>query len=119
MQREHPLLAFIQNHLGQTEDRNTYVAVDVAFQQFRQFGRNENSGRIKFMNRSQFQESLMKENIDVEDVAEELRLSGYYIKKDVINRDKPIDVQDNFNYAPPILKRPRYDEEGVVCMFEE
>jgi hypothetical protein len=117
VQREHPLLAFIQLHLGQTEDKHAYVAVDVAFQQFRQFGRNENSGKIKYMNRSQFQEGLMKENIDVEDVGEELRLSGYYIKKDVINRDKPIDVPDNFSYAPPPAKRPRVDESEVDAFY--
>ena len=109
VQREHPLLAFIQNHLGQTMEVSDFVAIDIAFQQFRQFGRNENNGRIKYMNRSQFQEGLMKENIEVESVDNEIRLSGYYIKKDVVNLDKPVDIQDS--YVPPPAKRSRPDND--------
>jgi hypothetical protein len=120
VQREHPLLAFIQNHLGQTEDKTAYVEVDVAFQQFRQYGRNENSGKIKYMNRSQFQEGLTKENIDVEDVGGDLRLSGYYIKKDVINRDKAVDVPGAPTVYIPPAKRPcldgRDDDDGFYYM---
>ena len=107
VQREHPLLAFIQNHLGQTNDEDKYVTMDIAFQQFRQFGRNENSGRIKYMNRSQFQEGLVKEHIDVMGESGEQKLAGYFIKKEVLNLDKPVDVSDS--YIPPPVKRRRDD----------
>ena len=111
VQREHPLLAFIQKHLGQTEDPSAYEKLDIAFQQFRQFGRNENSGRIKYMNRSQFQEGLAKENIEVETNNMEIVLSGYYIKKYVENLDKPVDVNDPGASYIPALKRKRDDDE--------
>lgn len=127
IQREHPILAFIQNHLGTTDDEALYAPVDKVFQQFRQFGRNENSFRIKNMTRAQFQESMLKEHIDVTDVyGENPLLKGYLMKRDVPNLDKPVDVMEASAYIPQavdvVMNERRMDvvdERRMVQRWEE
>jgi hypothetical protein len=116
---EHPLLNFIRVYLApvDTGKLSDCVPVDAAFSQFHRFGKNENSIKIKSMNRSQFQSSLLKEDIEAaygDDGTNYLK--GYKMGKEVPNLDRSDNcpIQEGAEYIPPAIKR-RYsemDDEG-------
>lgn len=112
IQKEHPVLAFIQNHLGQTDQRSDYVSVEQVFSQFRLFGRNDNNFKMSRMNKTQFIESLQKQFIELcTDDNNTSYLDGYYLKKEIQQPER--DLVEGFSYQPPPLKRLREDDQFI------
>ena len=116
--KENPVLMFIKDYMGTTAGE--CVRVDVAFTQFQQFGKNENSFRIKYMDRGKFEEAFLKENIDVDRDANGVnRFKGYKMVKDVPILDIVGGggvVSDGHSYVPgpaePLAKRHRDEDDA-------
>jgi hypothetical protein len=110
IEREHPVLIFIRTYMKQTSVFEEYVAVENAFSQFMRFGKNENSIRIRHMNRSSFQQAMLKEDMDV--IRDENGLAvfkGWKMKMDVPllelkGSDAP--APEGFFYRPPPAEPP-------------
>ena len=95
IQQEHPILAFIDRHLGTTDstDPSSFLTLEDAFEAFRRFARNDNSIRAKHMSKTQFQEALEKEHIDVLSMENgDDCLQGYYMKKEVPCHESRVDA---------------------------
>jgi len=100
IQKEHPVLAFIQRHLGKAAVCQQGAHLDDVFQQFRQFGSNENSYKIKHFALPGFIEALSKEHIEID---EGRQLIGWVIKHEVPVFGKPVEAGDY--YEPPAKKQ--------------
>jgi hypothetical protein len=130
IEKEHPVLAFINKHLVKVNVDTPYVTVDIAFTNFRQFARNDNSFRAKALTKTQFCEDLSKEHIECMAVLIDglpvYHLDGYKLSHEVPNLERPVDIpmyagnplpllvnNDNhpFDYVPPPIKRS-YDESN-------
>ena len=113
--KENPVLMFIKDYMATTTGE--CVRVDIAFAQFHQFGKNENSLRIKYMDRGKFEEAFLKENIDVDrDENGVNRFKGYKMVRDVPNLDGGgVRVGDGASYIPgpaePLPKRSRGESD--------
>jgi len=110
VEKEHPVLAFISMYMKKISSMKVedYVTVEYAFTSFQRFGKNENSMKIKYMNRTIFQDALLKEHIEVLQDGAAPVFKFYAMAKDVPNLEHLISADDC--YAPqPILKRPRVD----------
>ena len=124
IQRMNPVQAFVHKYMvhaaGETMD------IDAVFQQFRQFGRNENNFKITRMNRSFFQEALVKEGVEFKDDADNRPvIFGHVMRGDVPVLDRRVDVPASFqqppptgnvvdgvyDYQPPAVKRKRDDDD--------
>lgn len=115
IQREHPILGFINNHLGLTNRQATFIPVDEAFKQFRQYGRNDNSSKVRFIAKPRFVEDLTRELVDFVDLDRDgttVRcLKGYYLKKEVPGVELVDVAPVGSSYVPPPVKRRREDDE--------
>lgn len=118
IEREHPVMGFLNNYMGQEDSGNVdaYVTVEYAFAQFQRFGKNENSKKLTSLNRVSFQEALEKENIEVMQDAEGIyRFKGWKMTKEVVlveNSSSSSLAQEGSFYIPgPAQKRARIDDE--------
>lgn len=116
IEREHPVIGFLNNFMGQDEsgDINSYVTVDFAFAQFQRFGKNENSKKLTNLNRMSFQEALEKESIEVmQDDGGVYRFKGWKMIKEVPLPDAAgTPAPDGSFYIPQ--KRPRDEDEYAI-----
>ena len=119
-EQQHPVLSFVRTYMTKTSSNSTtdYVTVEAAFKQFQQFGKNENSQKIKNMPHSTFQEQLLKIDIDVhrDDNNGNTHFKNYAMSKDVpILQGTGNDsyVVDGQSYQPPPANNKRYrDHDG-------
>ena len=117
IEREHPVMGFLNNFMGHEDSGNVadYVTVEHAFAQFQRFGKNENSKKLTCMNRVSFQEALEKENIKVMQDSESVyRFKCWKMIKDVPSNDAssgPVAMDGSFYIPPPALKRRREDDD--------
>jgi hypothetical protein len=122
IEKEHPVLDFVHHYMTNTSQPAKFVTVEVAFSQFQQFGRNENSLKIKAMQRANFQEALQKVDIDTvrDDHSGENVFVGWMMSKDVPNLDGHGFPQSSghningFDYVPPSPKRQRLEDDDSV-----
>ena len=110
IEHEHPVLIFIRTYMKQTSVVGEYVTVEYAFSQFMRFGKNENSIRIRHMNRSSFQQAMLKEDMDVSRDDNGVSVfKGWKMKMDVPvleqnGSDAP--AAEGFFYQPPPAEPP-------------
>jgi hypothetical protein len=105
IEREHPVLNFVRMYMGRTasSDVADYVTVEFCFVSYQRFGKNENSGKIKFTNRSSFQEDMLKMNFSViRGDDDTYRFQGWKMTKVVPNLDSSdlVDVGSFYQPAP-------------------
>jgi hypothetical protein len=118
IEHEHPVLNFVRTYMmhATSPDITQHVPVDVAFGNFQQFGKNENSMKIRAMNRAMFQEQLLKVDIDVHrDNATGINyFKGYTMSMQVPNlQGNNNDVHFGAEYVPSANnKRNRDDYNG-------
>lgn len=91
--KEYPLLAFIHRHVGSTSLESDWVPVDTLFTQFRRFGENENSLKVKYQTLAAFTDAIEKEGIFVD--SDTRICNGKYIKTPVPGEEFAAD-----NYEP-------------------
>ena len=116
IEHEHPVLNYVRTYMTHADSHviTQHVPVDVAFGNFQQFGKNENSMKIRNMPRTTFQEQLLKIDIDVhrDDASGNTHFKNYVMSKDV-----PIlQLSGNESYAmdgasyqpPPANNNKRY-----------
>jgi len=119
-EQQHPVLCFVRTYMTKSSSSviTDHVTVDAAFKQFQQFGRNENSQKIKNMPRSTFQEQLLKIDIDVH---RDEATGNTHFKNYAMSKDVPIlqgTGNDSFamppsSYNPPPANNKRYrDHDG-------
>jgi len=87
IERQHPVLSFVRAYMTKTNSAviTDHVTVELAFKHFQQFGKNENSMKIRNMPRTTFQEQLLKIDIDVhrDDASGNTHFKNYVMSKDV------------------------------------
>jgi hypothetical protein len=115
IEREHPVIGFLNNFMGHEDSGNVsdYVTVEYAFAQFQRFGKNENSKKLTCMNRVSFQEALEKENIEVMQDQESIyRFKCWKMIKEVPSTDSsgPMAAEGSF-YIPLANNKRRRDED--------
>ena len=113
IEREHPVLNFIRTYMAPTSsvDISDYVLVEICFSMFVRYGKNENNSKIKYMNRSIFQEDLLRQNITVvKNVGGYSFFKGYRMTKEVpflhVGPDAPISADGGNSYVPPHIVAP-------------
>jgi len=119
-EQQHPVLSFVRTYMATTSSSaiSDHVTVEAAFKQFQQFGRNENSQKIRSMPRSTFQEQLLKIDIDVhrDEATGNTHFKNYAMSKDVpILQGTGNDsfAMDPPSYNPPPANNKRYrDHDG-------
>jgi hypothetical protein len=118
IEREHPVIGFVNHYMGQESSGITdnYVPVDVAFMQFQRFAKNENSKKLTNLNRVSFQEALEKVDIEVmQDGDSVYRFKGWKMTKDVPvqenNNQSALAADGDFYIPEPAFKRRRVGED--------
>ena len=112
IEHEHPVLIFIRTYMKQTSVEAEYVTVEYAFSQFMRFGKNENSIRIRHMNRSSFQQAMLKEDMDVSRDANGLAVfKGWKMKMEVpvleLNGGDAPAAEGSFYIPTPVQAPPK------------
>ena len=103
IEREHPVLNFVRMYMGRTasSDVADYVTVEFCFGAYQRFGKNENSGKIKYTNRTSFQEDMLKMDFSVIRGDDEVyRFKGWKMTKEVPNLDSSDLVDVGSFYQP-------------------